>query len=113
MAGTRQTNTFGEALQKMLRGLADMKTMPDADLPFIIDLETQVVGKLRSPIDQQQGLSQVPGDPSMGLAMGMQGQMPPQMGLPPGPPPGGGVPGLRSMPTMPPPDELRRMLQGV
>lgn len=102
MAGSRQTNTFGEMLQKMLRDLADMKTAPDADLPFIIDLETQVVGKLRQPIDNvaAQGLTQVPPDPAMGMAMGMGPAMPPAEG----------VPGVRSMPTMPSPDELRRIL---
>lgn len=106
MAGTRQTNTFGEALQRMLGDLAQMKVMPDADLPFIVDLETQVVGKLRQGIDgaQQQGLTSVPGDPMLGQAIGMQGQAP----MPPGPPPG--VPGLRGNPMPSNPDEIRRML---
>lgn len=105
MAGSRQTNTFGEMLQKMLRDLADMKTAPDVDLPFVIDLETQIVGKLRQGIDNvaQQGLTQVPPDPAMGMAMGMGMQAPP-------PPVAPGVPGVRSMPTMPSPDELRRIL---
>ena len=111
MAGTRQTNTFGEMLQKMLVDLAEMKLAPDADMQFIIDLETQVLGKLRNPIEQatQGGLSQVPGDPMLGMAIGAQGQAPP-MGMPPMPQSPEGVNGVRSMPQMPPVDELRRML---
>lgn len=106
MAGSRQTNTFGEMLQKILRDLADMKVAPDADLPFIVDLETQVIAKLREPIDGAP--SQVQGDPMLGQQIGMQGQMPQDMGaaMPPAP----GVPGVRSMPSMPNPDELRRIL---
>jgi hypothetical protein len=105
MAGSRQTNTFGEMLQKLLRDLADMKVAPDADLPFIVDLETQVIAKLREPIDGAP--SQVQGDPMLGQAIGMQGQMPSPMDAMP---PAEGVAGVRSMPTMPNPDELRRML---
>lgn len=109
MAGSRQTNTFGEQLQKMLRDLADMKVSPDADLPFIVDLETQVIAKLRQGIDgaESQGLTQVPGDPGLGMAIGGGGGMP--MGVPT---PGPGIPGLRSAPQIPAPamDELRRMI---
>jgi hypothetical protein len=106
MAGTRQTNTFGEALHKALRTFADMKVMPDADIPFIIDVETQIIAKLREPIDGAAGggMSAVPGDPMLGQQIGMQGQMP-QMPAP------SGVPNLRSTPQMPgAADELRRVL---
>jgi len=111
MAGSRQTNTFGEALQKLLRDLADMKVMPDADLPFIVDIETKVIGKLRSGIDQsvQSGNSSVP----VGIGGGPEMAMPP-MPMDPmaGPMPGGppGVPGVSTSPQMPSTDELRRLL---
>jgi hypothetical protein len=128
MAGTRTDNTFAESLTKVLRSLADMKVLPDADLEFILNMEMQVVQKLREPIDtmQTQGSTQVPGAPGMGMPMGPQMGPPPGMGggLPPelmGMPPemgmpgmggGGGVPGMRQEPAMPNPDELRRILQG-
>lgn len=109
MAGTRQTNTFGEQLQKLLRDFADMKVTPDADLPFIIDLETRVIGKLREPIDQAQPMSQVPGNPGLGMSIGMQGQAPSPMGKP-----APGVPrGMTPSAPMPSPDELRRVLDAT
>lgn len=116
MAGSRQTNTFGEALQKLLRDLADMKVMPDADMAFIVDLETQVISKIRSPQDQASmgGQSALPMDPMGG---GMGGPPPgPPMGPGAMPPPGPmppGVPGLRSNPPMPSGDELARILGGT
>lgn len=125
MAGTRTDNTFAEALTKLLRNLADMKVLPDADLEFILNLEMQVVQKLREPIDtmQAQGSTQVPGAPGMGMPMGpppgmggglppeLMGGMPPEMGMP-GMGGGAGIPGMRQEPAMPNPDELRRILQG-
>lgn len=106
MAGTRQTNTFGEALQRLLGDLAQMKVLPDADLAWIVDVETKVIGKLREGIDgvAASGASQVPGDPMLGQAIGMQGQMP---GGPPQQPQG--IPGLRPNPMINA-DELRRVM---
>lgn len=102
----RSENTMAESLQKMLGDVADMKVLPDADLEFLIHLETVILQKLRAPIDdimgQGQGRNTVPG--SMG--MGQQpGAMP--MG------PGGGVPGLRTEPSMPNMEEFTRSLGGV
>jgi len=116
MVGTRQTNTFGEALQKELRNFADMKVMPDADLPFIIDIETKIIQKLRAPDDQASasGQSNLPmGGPPPGMGGGMGG---PGMGGPPGPPgpppgsPMGPPAGMAQRPGIPG-DEVRRMLQ--
>ncbi len=111
MVGTRQTNTFGEALQKELRNLADMKVMPDADLGFIVQLETQIIQKLREPEDAASatGQSSLPmGPPSPGIGG-------PGMGGPPGPPgpPPGIAPGQpRGIPMSSgvSGDEVRRML---
>lgn len=103
MPTTRTDNTFQEALMKMLRSLADMKVLPDADLEWVLGVEMQVVQKLREPIDvmQQQGTTGVPGMPPMSGPMGPM--MDPMMG-------GGGVPGIRNEAQMPNPDELRRLL---
>lgn len=112
MAGARQTNTFGEALQQMLGDLAKMKTMPDTDMAFVVDVETQIVSKIREPIDGMaaSGASQVPGDPSMAGPMAAMGGVGPMAPMPPAMPSGGGATGTRTMPTMPNPDELRRLL---
>lgn len=113
---TRSTNTMQEALQGLLTSISEMKLMPDADLEWLIQIETIILQKAREPIErmQSQGLTAAmpPGGPQMG---GMPGG-PPMGGPgmpPPGPPPmpagvGGGVPGMRSEP-MTNPDELRRM----
>lgn len=105
MAGSRTTDTFPEGLRKLLGTLTDLKVLPDADLAFLVNLETQIIAKIREPMDAaaQAGASQVPMGP------------PPQMG-----PPMGGMPGVPNQmaargvmpgPTMPSnPDELRRVL---
>jgi hypothetical protein len=130
MTGSRQTNTFGESLQKVNREFADMLLTPDADIEWINAMQSEIVSKIRSGIDGQQAAgSAVPGDPMLGQAIGMQGAVPqmggapgaPGMGvgmagggpggLPPGPAPGVGgvnaIPGA-GMPSSP--DELRRIL---
>lgn len=125
MPGTRNTNTFAEGLQKLLQDVSNLKVTPDADLQFVYELETMLLGKIREPIDQMaasQGGQQMPpaappmappmdpmmggGDP-MAALMGGGGGMPmdPNMGAG-GPPPAG----LRMNPGQPNPDELRRLL---
>jgi hypothetical protein len=105
MAGTRGTNTMAEALQKMLADTSYMKTLPDADLEWIINLETEIVSKLREPLERaNQGGSMMPTDSMMPLPQQMSGggamaSAPPM-----------GVPGVQSSAGTPPPDELRRIL---
>lgn len=97
----RGTNTMQEALQSLLQETAQMKTLADADLPWLVELESMILGKIREPLDAQQGPQ----------AQGPMGGMPPM-----GPPPmsaGMGVPGgggMQAGPQMPNPDELQRLL---
>ena len=100
----RGTNTMQEALQSLLQETAQMKTLADADLPWLVELESMVLSKIREPLDAQQ---QAPAQGPMG---GMP-PMPPGGGM--GMPAGGGVPGgggMQAGPQMPNPDELQRLL---
>lgn len=84
----------------MLGHIADLKTMPDADIPYLTNLETMVLGYLRAPFEAQQQSSQMSAPP---------GGAP--MGAPPGGPPMANlVPGVHNGASMPPADELRRLL---
>jgi len=79
-----------EWLQKMNKNIAEGKTLPDADMPFLIGLENMILERLKKPVDD----------------MRAQGVLPPAQ---PGIPPGGGA---MSMPNMAGAgDELRRVLQ--
>lgn len=112
---TRSQNTFAEGLQAILGDLVTLKMAPDADLPWIIELETAILAKLRKPIDDMMA------DPSTGMA-GMAGFPDPNapgasMGagagvgaaLPPGPALSRRAAGPRGM-NITAPDELRRMM---
>lgn len=125
--GTRGTNTYSEWMRKMLGQIADAKTLPDADLEYLVNMETQLLGKIRAPIDNMQaaGSTAVPGAPS--LMPGMPPGMPPgtmtsgaggmgSMGaapngiMAPGGPRPPAVPGMRQGAAMPPLAELARVL---
>lgn len=109
---------MAEFLQRMLGELAVAKTLPDADLQFLVGIETAILQKMREPVDALEGQSAaVPGmeaaqaeaiPSGMGGGMGGGAPMPGGMGMSGGG--GGGVPGLMSAPQAIPPDELRRML---
>lgn len=114
MPGTRGKNTMAEALQSILPEISYMKTLPDADLPFLLDLETLLLKKLRAPVEEMVGQmdGQLPPSGLMtgaGSAPGMsEAPMPGAIPGAPTPPPG--VPGIRQGVGMPNPDELRRMI---
>lgn len=98
----RQTNTMEEFIQKMLRLISDAKVAPDADLPFLVQVETMLLDYVHKPMEQAgMDMSAMPENQPPGM-MGGQGFAPT---------PGPGVPGIRSgPPPMPNPDELRRVL---
>lgn len=123
---SRSTNTQAEALQNLIKEIAGIKLMPDADLPFLIDIETGILQYLHSKLpggtpseqlgpapspEQQMGQMQTgvmgpPPDAMAGMMAG--GPAPGGMAPPPGP---GGPAGIRMRPAAPNPDELRRMIQ--
>ncbi len=94
MPGARQTNTFGEMLQKQLKEFAVMQTAPDSDIAWCQAMQEEIVNKLRAGVDNPE--SAVPGDPALGVAIGMQG-------APGGGPMGGGIPQMMSQMGMPGP----------
>ena len=113
--GGRTTNTMTEMLTNMLRDLSVAKTLPDADLEFLVELETQILMKLRQPLEQAMNQSLPTGGSPMPPEQ--QPNLPPLMPMAPPaetpvPPPGQTVPGLRQQPPMPSPDELARLLPG-
>lgn len=126
MAVSNQDATQAEELTKMLSQIAQTKTKPDADLPYLIQLESLILTKLREPFvaaQQQAYGGAAPGglpNPVMHGPPGVPGGMPQAgpPGLAGGPPlpsaslasPGGGVNGVQSMASLPPVDEIRRML---
>lgn len=107
-------NTMAEWLGKINQDLASAAACPDADLEFLVGLQTQVLQKLRQPYDQNpNGMPpQLPPAGGMNMGPGMPGAGPPS----PGPslegivPAGGPVgPGPAPMASSNP-DELRRAL---
>lgn len=90
-----------EALQRLLTDVAQMKTLADADLPWLVELESMVLTKIRQPVDQMQ-------QPGGALAQ-PTGPMQPPMGggMPAGSPMGGGMMAGAQAPNA---DELSRLL---
>lgn len=102
---SRSTNTMAEFLQRMLGDIAEAKILADADLQFLIGLETTILQKLREPVDAIMGMSGMNGGaspmaPVPEQASGMLGQM------------SGGdrVRGTRMNPAPISPDEMQRMM---
>lgn len=98
----------------MLADLAYMKTMPDADMDYLNAIEQSVLAKLRAPISEALATAQKAGAilPENLRAQAMQAQgggMGPMGGNLASPPVG--VRGLSNFPSVPPVDELRRMLK--
>jgi hypothetical protein len=76
-----------------VRDIADAKTLADADIPWLIQLENMIIARLKQPVDALVQAGQLPGVPSPGMsAGGLQGG------------------GLMAGPMAPPPGEINRML---
>lgn len=109
-----KVNTFGEALDAIYTVIQNAKRLQDADLPFVVQLETMVLQKIRDPQRQMQEQGFLPPDGPGGP----QAQAQPPGGGGPSfmPQQGGGDPataGLRGItPGMSAPnmDEMRRQL---
>lgn len=99
----RSQNTMAESLQKMLGDVADMKVLPDADLEFLIQLETVILQKLREPIDSIMGNSAQGNQQMMGGAQQSPVAMPGQER----------VSGMRMEAPMPNMDEFMRSMGGA
>jgi hypothetical protein len=106
--GTRTTDTFTEGLRKVLGDIQDLKTTDDADLPYIINLETMILQRLKQQgSDALNGTSPMAAGPGAMMAPGMGPMPPPGMGPPgmppPGMPPGMPPPGMAGPPGVGPP----------
>lgn len=119
-----------EVLSSMMEEISQAKALPDADLEFLVELETFILNKIREPVDAtmggvNSGAAGLP--PSAPGAPGAPGTPTPPVdplqailaaanspgAVPTSPaPPGGGARGMRSEPPAPNPDELRRMVGG-
>lgn len=108
MASSRTTNTFEEEMVRLVQTVAGMKTRVDADLPWVIELETMILDKIRSPERKLQELGLAPGagqNPAGNAALGLPGGAPPMGGPGPmgGPPMGMSIPPSGALGSAPPP----------
>lgn len=65
---TRSQNTMAEGLQSIMQDLTALKATPDADVAFLIGLETTILQKLREPFDAASG--QMPAPPGNAVSTG-------------------------------------------
>lgn len=118
---TRGTNTMIEGLQKLAQDITALKMTPDADVSFLIGLETQVLQKLREPFEAAAGQMGPPPGNAVDMGMSAAGAaagpsiMPGGGGVPSGMPgPGGPMPASVPGGAMrQSPDMMRRALGGM
>jgi hypothetical protein len=96
VAANRENNTMAEGCTKLMRQISDMKMQPDADMPFLVNLENSILGYLKPPTAADQQAQQNPLAGAMGQVMGA---------------PGGTMGGFGGGAGMPSPDEFRRVIQ--
>ena len=116
-------SNFQSAMSDILGRLGQALSLPDADVRFVISLQTAIAGKLQQG-NQPQGGQRAPGGPAgPGGTPGAPG-VPPGLQMPGAPtqngqgtqqPPmmGGLSAGLNPMGSANNPDEMRRMIQGI
>lgn len=110
-------NTMSEGLAKIAQDITALKMAPDADVPFLIELETACLKKLREPFEAAAGQMGPPPGNAVDMGAGMAGAA---MGAPPMPGgggvpmgvggPGGPMPGGAPRPT---PDIMRQNIAGM
>lgn len=112
-------NTMVEGLQKLAQDITALKSTPDADVTFLIGLETQILTKLREPYEAAAGqMGPPPGnavDAGLGMADSGMSVMPGGGGVAAGMPgPGGPMPASVPGGAMrQSPDMMRRALGGM
>lgn len=116
---TRGTNTMVEGLQKLAQDITALKMTPDADVSFLIGLETQILQKLREPFEAAAGQMGPP--PGNAVDMGLSAANAETALMPAGGGVAAGMPGPGGpMPASVPggamrqsPDMMRRALGGM
>lgn len=93
---SRSTNTMQEWMQGLMREIADAKSLSDADLPWLVQLESMVIERMKRPVQELVASGQLPAGPP-----------PQQFGSPAGSMQGGG---LMAGTQMPPMGEIDRLL---
>lgn len=106
---TYRDDTMQSALEKMLKDIAGMKTLADADMPFLISMENMVLQRMKQPVDQQRQQGVLPPNntqsalgPMSGMSMGGASMGSPAGSMQPG--------GAMSAPALPSSDEMQRLL---
>jgi hypothetical protein len=100
--GGKRPKSMMDGLPKITAVIAELKHAPDADIQFLTGLETQVLQYAQMRTQAQQGPP--PGASVPGMAGGLPGA---------GAPGAAGMGGQMQGTPLPPPDELRRALQGA
>lgn len=116
----RSMNTQTEILGKINGLISEAKLAPDADIPFLIGLETQIITKMREPFEAAAGQMGAPPGNSVDMGAGMadaaMAVMPGGGGGSPMGAPGPGGPMPASIPggaMRQSPDMMRRALGGM
>lgn len=90
-----KVDTFDEGLQRIARVVQETKLIADADLPFLIELETMILERYKQPQQQMERAGLMPsgaqnpmGNGALGLGGGGGMSAPPPSFLGAGAPPG-------------------------